>query len=93
MEINGGLRIRGGYSRNANNPKHSFRLFFRDEYEGDLFYPLFGSAGVDRFEKVDLRTSQNYDWGSWGHGCLASANPWPQRDDAGSGPALGHLGS
>ena len=67
FDINGGLRIRGGFSRRDENPKHSFRLFFRDEYETDLFYPLFGSEGVDEFGRVDLRTSQNYGW-SWRQG-------------------------
>lgn len=62
FDINGGIRIRGGFSRRDANPKHSFRLFFRDEYESDLFYPLFGSEGVDEFGRVDLRTAQNYAW-------------------------------
>ncbi|MBN2315820.1 MAG: lamin tail domain-containing protein, partial [Sedimentisphaerales bacterium] len=45
------------------NPKHSFRLFFRSEYgAGKLRYPLFGDEGVDEFDKIDLRTSQNYSW-------------------------------
>ncbi|MCB1126072.1 MAG: CotH kinase family protein, partial [Verrucomicrobiae bacterium] len=44
-------------------PKHSFRLFFRSEYgAGRLHYPLFGDEGVDEFDNVDLRTSQNYSW-------------------------------
>jgi hypothetical protein len=62
FEIAAGLRIRGGFSRSDSNPKHAFRLFFRDDYAGDLEYPLFGAEGVDTFEKVDLRTSQNYSW-------------------------------
>ncbi|MHC4546047.1 MAG: lamin tail domain-containing protein, partial [Planctomycetota bacterium] len=63
FQVNAGLRIRGGYSRNDNNPKHAFRLFFRGEYgAGKLNYPLFGSEGVDSFNKVDLRTAQNYSW-------------------------------
>ncbi|NIS53452.1 MAG: hypothetical protein GWN67_28870, partial [Phycisphaerae bacterium] len=63
FQINTGLRIRGGYSRSDNNPKHAFRLFFRGEYgAGKLNYPLFGSEGVDSFDKVDLRTAQNYSW-------------------------------
>ncbi len=62
FQIDAGLRIRGGFSRSGNNPKHSFRLFFRKEYGGDLFYALFGDEGADRFDKVDLRTSQNYSW-------------------------------
>ena len=59
FQINAGLRIRGGYSRDRNNPKHAFRLFFRDPL---LHYPLFGDEGPDTFENLDLRTSQNYSW-------------------------------
>ncbi len=63
FQINGGLRIRGGYSRSASNPKHAFRLFFGPEYgPATLRYPLFGTEGVDEFDGVDLRTSQNYSW-------------------------------
>ncbi len=63
FQINAGVRIRGGYSRSGNNPKHAFRFFFRDEYgDSKLNYPLFGDEGVDKFDKVDLRTSQNYSW-------------------------------
>ncbi len=63
FQINAGLRIRGGYSRSGDNPKHAFRLFFRSEYgAGKLNYPLFGDEGVDAFDKVDLRTAQNYSW-------------------------------
>jgi hypothetical protein len=32
FHINGGIRIRGGYSRSTGNPKHAFRFFFRQEY-------------------------------------------------------------
>jgi hypothetical protein len=63
FQINAGLRIRGGFSRSGNNPKHALRLFFRDEYgQGELKYPLFGTEGTDHFDKVDLRTAQNYSW-------------------------------
>ena len=68
MQINCGLRIRGGFSRTSSNPKHSFRLFFRDDYEGELKYPLFEAEGVDTFSKLDLRTSQNYSWAFGGSG-------------------------
>jgi hypothetical protein len=61
--LDAGLRIRGAYSRSGGNPKHAFRLFFRSEYgHGKLHYPLFGGEGVDVFDKIDLRTSQNYSW-------------------------------
>ena len=58
-----GLRIRGVYSRRTQNPKHSFRLFFRSEYgNGRLNYPLFGDEGGDAFNKFDFRGPQNYSW-------------------------------
>ena len=64
VQINCGLRVRGGYSRSTGNPKHSFRFFFRDDYSGGgkLKYPLFGDNGAQEFSKIDLRTSQNYSW-------------------------------
>jgi hypothetical protein len=63
FQIDAGLRIRGGYSRGDSNPKHAFRLFFRNEYgTPTLKYPLFGKEGVDKFENIDLATSQNYSW-------------------------------
>ncbi|MHC4742607.1 MAG: lamin tail domain-containing protein, partial [Planctomycetota bacterium] len=63
FQIDMGLRIRGGWSRMANNPKHAFRCFFRGKY-GDpkLKFPLFGEEGADEFDKVDLRAEQNYSW-------------------------------
>lgn len=58
-----GLRIRGASCRKAGYPKHSFRLFFRSEYgRSSLDFPLFGDEGADSFEKIDLRTSQNFSW-------------------------------
>ena len=58
-----GLRIRGGASRHADNAKHSFRLFFRSEYgDSKLLYPIFGDEGASSFDKVDLRTAQNWSW-------------------------------
>lgn len=63
FNINAGLRIRGGYSRNDEFPKHAFRLFFREKYGYDkLRYPLFGDEGVGVFDKIDLRAEQNYSW-------------------------------
>jgi hypothetical protein len=63
FQANAGIRIRGGFSRSTSNPKHAFRLFFRAEYgEAKLKYPLFGDDGTDSFDKIDLRTFQNYSW-------------------------------
>ena len=67
FNIDAGLRIRGGWSRHDDYPKHAFRLFFRSEYgAGKLDFPLFGDEGVNEFDKVDLRTSQNYSWANGG---------------------------
>jgi len=63
FSINAGVRLRGGVSRSPANPKHSFRLFFRAEYgAAKLRYPLFEDEGADTFDKIDLRTSQNFSW-------------------------------
>src|SRR5262249_6873470 len=64
FHINGGIRIRGGYSRSPGNPKHAFRFFFRQEYgTAKLKYPAFASqGGADTFDGFDLRTFQNYSW-------------------------------
>ncbi len=62
FQINGGIRLKGGYFRTPTNPKHSFRLTFGPGYEGPLEYPIFGSDGPQTFASVDLRTEQNYGW-------------------------------
>ena len=63
FQVNAGIRIRGGASRGDDNPKHAFRLFFRGEYgDSKLEYPVHGSEGTDTFDKIDLRTAQNYSW-------------------------------
>jgi len=63
FQVDCGIRIRGGFSRSDNNPKHAFRLFFRGEYgDSSLNYPIFETEGAESFERVDLRTAQNYSW-------------------------------
>jgi len=63
FQVNTGIRIRGGWSSTGNNPKHAFRLYFRDEYGNKkLNFPLFESLGTDNFDKIDLRCEQNNSW-------------------------------
>jgi hypothetical protein len=64
FHINAGIRIRGGYSRSANNPKHAFRFFFRQEYgTAKLQFPAFANqGGADSYDCFDLRTFENYSW-------------------------------
>jgi hypothetical protein len=66
FNVNAGLRIRGGWSRHDEYPKHAFRLFFREKYGNDkLYFPLFGDEGAAEFDKIDLRCEQNYSWQNW----------------------------
>ena len=68
FQIDAGLRIRGGFSRSTDNPKHAFRVLLSDEYgQGKLEHPFFGE-GVDIFDGFDLRTFQNYSWSFQGDG-------------------------
>ena len=63
FQIDAGLRIRGGYSRSEDNPKHAIRFFFRQEYgNAKLKYPIFGRDAAQEFDKIDMRTAQNYSW-------------------------------
>ncbi|HEV8605302.1 MAG TPA: lamin tail domain-containing protein [Tepidisphaeraceae bacterium] len=65
FQINAGIRIRGGFSRDPANPKHGFRFFFRENYGAPkLKYKLFGDdpTATDEFDKIDFRTFQNYSW-------------------------------
>ncbi len=64
FQVNGGIRLRGGFSRSPNNPKHAFRFFFRSEYgAAKLNYPAFANqGGAESFDSFDLRTFQNYSW-------------------------------
>ncbi|MGZ8900282.1 MAG: lamin tail domain-containing protein, partial [Limisphaerales bacterium] len=69
FQVNAGIRIRGGFSRSTSNPKHAFRFFFRSEYgDSKLNYPLLGDNGTAEFDKIDLRTFQNYSWSFQGDG-------------------------
>ena len=63
FHVGAGLRIRGGASRVATNPKHNFHVYFRGEYgNAKLQYPLFGDEGADEFDRIDLRTAQVSSW-------------------------------
>ncbi len=63
FQLEAGLRVRGAWSRQPDNPKHALRLVFRKAYgSGKLRFPLFGEEGVKEFDHIDLRTSLNYAW-------------------------------
>ena len=69
FQINCGARIRGGYSRSTNNPKHAFHLYFRGSlYDGGLNYKIFGNAGSSSYSQIDMRCSENNSWSFEGSG-------------------------
>ena len=58
------LEIHGGMGRvPEKNPKHSFRLTFKEAYgKKTLKYPLYGEGSVARFNSLIVRTFYNYSW-------------------------------
>ena len=85
FQVNGGLRARGGFSRQGRNPKHGFRMIFRKKYgNGKLKYPLFEDEGVKEFDKIDFRSSMNYSWAfDGGNGNTLLRDVW-SRDTQGA---------
>lgn len=60
FQINAGLRIQGGAGRWEFMPKHSFRLFFRDQYgAAKLKYPFFPNSPVAEFNTLILRAGSD----------------------------------
>ena len=62
-----GLRLHGGHGRLAEkNPKHSFRLVFKDEYgEKALKYPLCGEDEPNKFDQLVVRCHFGNAWQHW----------------------------
>ena len=61
FQVNAGIRIQGNAGRLEYMPKHSFRLFFRQQYgAAKLNYPLFPASYVTEFETLVLRGGVNY---------------------------------
>ena len=52
-----GLRIRGGFSRSGDNPKHAFRFFFRNEYYRTHEDYVFAIAEALREEYLEIINS------------------------------------
>ncbi|MEN9020791.1 MAG: lamin tail domain-containing protein [Verrucomicrobiales bacterium] len=65
--IDCGIAINGNFSRLTENPKHSFRLKFKDIYgKAKLRYPLFPERGTETFDTITIRTGHNQGWAT-GH--------------------------
>lgn len=69
VQIDAGLRIQGGASRDFNNtPKKSMRLLFKGEYgEGRLRLPVLAEGGtaLADFNSIVLRADYNNSWLHW----------------------------
>ena len=63
-----GIRLHGGHGRLAEkNPKHSFRLVFKNEYgKKTLKYPLYGEDEPAQFDQLVLRCHFGNSWQHWG---------------------------
>jgi hypothetical protein len=60
FQVNAGVRIQGNTGRNEEYPKHSFRLFFRNEWgPTKLNHPLFADSPVEKFDTLILRSGVN----------------------------------
>lgn len=71
-QIDAGLRVQGGASRQFNNtPKKSLRLLFKSDYgEGRLRVPVLRDGGTDLadFNSLVLRAEYNNSWLHWDGG-------------------------
>ena len=67
MSATCGLRLHGGHGRLAEkNPKHSFRLVFKEKYGAKtLKYPLFGEDEPAKFDQLVLRCHFGNSWQHW----------------------------
>ncbi len=75
FQINAGLRIHGGASRNlptsgTGTDQHSLRILFKNTYGGTLDQPIFqdafgGSSAVTSFDTFTLRGTYNNSWTHW----------------------------
>ena len=65
-----GLRLHGGHGRLAEkNPKHSFRLVFKEKYgPKTLRYPLYGEDEPSKFDQLVVRCHFGNAWQHWSEG-------------------------
>ena len=70
MTTSCGVRLHGGHGRLAEkNPKHSFRLVFKEKYgPKTLKYPLYGEDEPSKFDQLVLRCHFGNAWQHWSEG-------------------------
>ena len=64
MTVDCALKLHGGHSRlPEKNPKHSFRLTFKDDYgPSKLHYPIYGEEYIETFNSLVVRTFFGDSW-------------------------------
>ncbi|MBM3846420.1 MAG: hypothetical protein FJ405_09060, partial [Verrucomicrobia bacterium] len=63
FSINCGIQINGNFSRLTHQPKHSFRLVFKDKWgPPKLRYPLFPNYDVTEFDTLLIACGHNQGW-------------------------------
>jgi hypothetical protein len=67
LSVTCGMRLHGGHSRLAEkNPKHAFRLVFKEQYgPKTLQYPVFGPDAPSKFDQLVLRCHFGNSWQHW----------------------------
>ena len=70
LTVGCGVRLHGGHGRLAEkNPKHSFRLVFKEKYgPKTLKYPVFGEDEPQKFDQLVLRCHFGNTWQHWAEG-------------------------
>ena len=70
LSVGCGVRLHGGHGRLAEkNPKHSFRLVFKEQYgPKTLKYPLYGADEPAKFDQLVLRCHFGNAWQHWSEG-------------------------
>ncbi len=63
IQLNAGLQMQGGASRNPSRPKHNMRLLFKGQYgPSKLEFPMFEKWPVQRFNTLVLRGGNGDSW-------------------------------
>lgn len=87
FKIKCGIAINGNFSRLSHNPKHSFRLKFKDQYgPPKLDFPVFPNSPVDEYDTLVIRTGHNQGWAT-GHGSTQMMRNQYARDIQGLDPS------
>ncbi|HEX6961519.1 MAG TPA: lamin tail domain-containing protein [Lacipirellula sp.] len=95
FQIDAGIRAQGGAFRSHSlTKKHSLRLLFKGEYQGNtkLEYPWFGTDAATSFDTITLRADANdgYSWSAAGPKAQYARDEFGRRSQAALGQHAAH---